>query len=423
MIVRKICQGLAVLTLIFSSLNAWAASYSIVCQVSPGTDINRVASALQGKVLDEVLDFTYLLSVPTMPGTNLPTGVIYCEANAKTSLPGFRGAVFSLRTGAADLWYRSQPALMLIKTDRAVAISKGRGIVIADIDSAVDYSHPALRGVLTSGKDFIAEKKLSSGTGSLNQATASFLDQSTASFLDQATASFLDQATASFLDQATASFLDQSTASFLDTHSPGHGHATMVAGILAAIASESMVMPLRAFDDSGQADASDIAKAIRYAVKNGAKVINMSFGVTSSSKTLQNAIKYAVKNNVVLVASAGNGNTDKVQYPAGYTGVIGVGATDLKDRKAYFSNFGAAVDVAAPGVNIISSYPGGHYAVLSGTSFAGPMVAAEAALLLWEKPQAAVEKPIEMSAKRLNPLYRLGAGRVNLYGALRELMK
>jgi len=413
MIVRKICLGLAIL--ISTGLNAWAASYSIVCEVSPGTDINRVASALHGTVVDEVLDYTYLLSVPNLPGNNLLPGVVYCEKDQKTILPAFAGGVLSVKGSAANLWYSTQPALNLVNLTRALGVSKGRGIVIADIDAAVDYGHPALRGVLTGGRDFVAEKRAYGGAGSLNQSTASFLDQSTASFLDQSTASFLDQ--------VTASFLAQSTASFLDSHNPGHGHATMVAGILAAVAPESMVMPLRAFDDSGQADISDIAKAIRYAVKNGARVINMSFGADEDSKMLRKAIQLAVTNKVTLVASAGNGNTDKYQYPAGYNDVIAVGATDLLDRKAYFSNYGPAVDVAAPGVNIISCYPGGYYAVLSGTSFSAPIVAGEAALLLSQKPFARVEDPIERSAVSLNPQYGLGAGRVNLYKALQELLK
>src|SRR5207237_4620347 len=106
----------------------------------------------------------------------------------------------------------------------------------------------------------------------LDQSTASFLDQSTASFLDQSTASFLDQSTASFLDQSTASFLDQSTASFLESGSAGHGHGTMVAGILAALAPDALIMPLRAFDDSGAGDAFQVAKAIGLAVRNGASV-------------------------------------------------------------------------------------------------------------------------------------------------------
>src|SRR5437867_5694560 len=101
--------------------------------------------------------------------------------------------------------------------------------------------------------------------------------------MDKSTASFMNQTTASILDQSTASFLDQSTASFLESGSGGHGHATMVAGILAALAPDALIMPLRAFDDTGAGDAFQVAKAIRYAVRNGAQVINLSLGLSSNA--------------------------------------------------------------------------------------------------------------------------------------------
>src|SRR5205814_6581347 len=109
-----------------------------------------------------------------------------------------------------------------------------------------------------------------SSAGFLDQSSAGFLDQSSAGFLDQSSAGFLDQSTAGFLDQSSASFIDQSSASFIDATNPAHGHGTMVAGLLAAIAPDAMIMPLRAFDDFGTADEFTIARAIRYAVMNGA---------------------------------------------------------------------------------------------------------------------------------------------------------
>jgi thermitase len=155
----------------------------------------------------------------------------------------------------------------------------------------------------------------------------------------------------------------------------------MTVGILAAVAPGAQIMPIRAFDDQGNGTVWSIKKAIAYAVKNHANVINMSLGLPSYSHILANAVAFALKNDVVVVASAGNNGTAAVQYPAGYSQVIGVAATDLQDVKAPFSNYGLAVYVAAPGVNIISAYPGNHYAVLSGTSFSAPMVAAQAALM------------------------------------------
>jgi subtilisin family serine protease len=242
---------------------------------------------------------------------------------------------------------------------------------VADLNSQVDFSHPALIGHLTSGYDFVANKP--QGRVVLNQSSASYLDQSSASYLDQSSASYLDQ--------SGASYLDQSSASYLDSLNPAYGHGTLSAGIIAAIAPEAMIMPLRVFDENGSADVFMIAKAIRFAVKHGAQVINMSFGTHADSAVLRSAITFALERNVTLTASAGNNNSSVPQYPAGYAGVITTASTDLQDVKAPFSNFGGQVYLAAPGVNIISSFPGNLYGSVSGTSFSAPIAAGTAALL------------------------------------------
>jgi subtilisin family serine protease len=107
----------------------------------------------------------------------------------------------------------------------------------------------------------------------------------------------------------------------------------------------------------------------------------MSFSTTDDSKALKDALDYANKAGVALVASAGNDNNDHAVLPASAGNVIGVAATDLQDVKASFSNFGGYLQVAAPGVNIVAPYPGGYYALVSGTSFSAPIVAGEAALI------------------------------------------
>src|SRR5262249_1714142 len=158
-------------------------------------------------------------------------GIEWMESDQAVGPSTMRGAVVSVTSRVKPDWYRNQPAFQLIRESEALQLSTGSGIVIADINSIVDYSHPALRGHLTSGYDFVIGKP-----------SDLILNQATASFLDQSTASFLDQSTASFLDQSTASFLDQSTASFLDASNPAHGHGTLVAGIIAAIAPDALIM-------------------------------------------------------------------------------------------------------------------------------------------------------------------------------------
>jgi hypothetical protein len=284
----------------------------------------------------------------------------------------------------------------------------------------IDYSHPALIGHLTGGYDFVSAR--SGYQATLDQSSSSFLDQSSSSFPDQSSSSFLDQSSSSFLDQSNASFVDQSSSSFLDGN-PAYGHATLCAGVIAAVAPDSMIMPLRVFDDSGQTDVFSVTKAIYYAVRNGAKVINMSFGMSQSYNSIKTAINFAESHGVVIVASTGNENTSTAQFPASVSGVIGVSSVSSTDAKASFSNYGTTVYVDAPGINIISAYPSGRYAMVSGTSFSAPMVAAEAALIMSVKT-VNVKTTIGSAVVNINtqnPSYvgTLGLGRVNVLNAVK----
>ena len=184
-----------------------------------------------------------------------------------------------------------------------------------------------------------------------------------------------------------------------------------------------MIMPLRVFDDQGSADLFNIAKAIRYAVQQGAQIINMSFGTLQNSQAIKSAINFALSNNIVLVASAGNSNTSAPQYPAAYSGVITAAATDLFDKKASFSNYGKSVYVDAPGVNIFSSYPGDYYSVVSGTSFSAPAIAGTAALIRSLRTSG-VSNNIAAGAINIdsnNPNYgkQLGYGRIDVLRAVK----
>ena len=404
-----------------------AQSFSVIVGTTPNADIHAIAAALGGSVLDSTDDNVYLLSLPAIPSI-YPVGVKYIEPDSLQLASVGHGAIFSVSATTVSNFYREQPAMLRVKLGNAFQYATGRGVVIADINALVDVRHPALIGHLTSGGQFqhgtcTSGSNLNQSTGAfLDQSTGAFLDQSTGAFLDQSTGAFLDQSTGAFLDQSTGAFLDQSTASSINAMSQAHGHGTIVAGILAVMAPDAMIMPLQAFDDHGCGSTYNITKAVKYAVSHGAQVINMSFGIPSESQALKNAINQALKAGIVVVASAGNENTAAPQYPAAYPGVLGVAATTLTDVKASFSDYGHDVFVSAPGTNIISAYPGGYYAVVSGTSFSAPMVAAEAALLRslnnsgWTKSIGAGVDHIDA----LNPGYagELGAGRINLLKAV-----
>jgi thermitase len=173
-----------------------------------------------------------------------------------------------------------------------------------------------------------------------------------------------------------------------------YGHGTHVAGIAAAITNNgigvaglgytSTIMNVKVLGDNGVGYWSWVAQGIVWAADHGAKIINLSLGGPSGSTTVEGAINYAWSKGVVVVAAAGNYGNSAPCYPAYYTNCIAVAATDSRDRLAGWSDYGGWVDVAAPGVNIVSTYltsVNGGYRVMSGTSMASPHVAGLAALV------------------------------------------
>jgi type VII secretion-associated serine protease mycosin len=174
------------------------------------------------------------------------------------------------------------------------------------------------------------------------------------------------------------------------------GHGTHVAGIISALVNNregvagiswyNKIMPVKVLDETGAGTTYSVAQGIIWAADHGAKVINMSLGNYADAQFLHDAIRYAYDKDVVLIAASGNDNTERPGYPAAYPEVFAVAATDSKQQKASFSNYGDYIDVAAPGVNIASTYPDNHYAALSGTSMASPHVTALAALIRSANP-------------------------------------
>src|SRR6185503_3131460 len=194
-----------------------------------------------------------------------------------------------------------------------------------------------------------------------------------------------------------------------------NGHGTHVAGTIAAdrgngigvagIADNAAkVMPIRVLDANGAGAVSNVIQAYSYAFQHGAKVVNLSLGSTDSSRAEHDAI--AAFPTMLFVAAAGNGGADGVgddndatgTYPCAYLlpNVLCVAASDNRDQLAPFSNFGAtSVDLAAPGVSIASTWPGGGYSWSSGTSMATPHVSGAAALLWSAAPNA---QPMDISS-------------------------
>ena len=273
--------------------------------------------------------------------------------------------------GMDKQWYLKDQKLESVWGNEDYGNTAGEGTVVAVIDTGVDYNHEDLQDNIWTNSAEV------SGTTGADDDNNGYVD-----------------------DVHGINLIDPN-----ETPMDDHGHGTHVAGIIAmennnvggvGIAYKSKIMPIKAGGSDGTLYSSDIAKGIEYAYKNGADVINMSFGSSAHSALIENALQDAF-GSCVLVAAAGNEGMPTADcpynlpsanmYPAAYSYVIGVMAYDENNKFASFSNWdylpnaNAEYEVVAPGVNIYSTLPNGRYATWNGTSMAAPMVSAEAAIL------------------------------------------
>lgn len=293
--------------------------------------------------------------------------------------------LFSMAEFKDNVYYSYQDYLSKISYHPYIAnLAKGDGMVVAVIDSGVWLQHPDIIGANWINQDEIPNNGI---------------DDDHNGYTD---------------DYYGWNFIDDNN----DLTTKG-SHGTGVAGIIAAqhntmgivgIAPNAKIMPLIVCDKDGCSD-SDIQEAIYYASKNGANIINLSLGsvngYTGYSSSYNDPIKYAYDRDVVIIASAGNGDTESSQQIGhnldfskvspisndvdGINMVLGVGALALSGERASWSHYGTGVDLLAPGEDIISLtvpvYESDYsYKYMSGTSFSAPMVSAAAALLKSLKP-------------------------------------
>jgi len=308
----------------------------------------------------------------------------------------------------ATVWrgYVAQPATQLIRNDAAHSAFSvgGAGVIVAVIDTGVDPAHPVLRGVLLPGYDFTRNQNVGSES---TDVTAPAPDSSSA------TTVLVNQRTVAVLDQRTVAVLD-------DRRYAAFGHGTMTAGLVHLVAPQAKILPLKAFRADGTAYSSDILRAIYYAVRNGADVMNMSFNYTSYSPELARAIRYANSNGVLSVASAGNDGQRMVTYPGGLAGVVDVASTSNTDIQSAFTNYGAPpVWLAAPGEGVVTTYPWSTYAAGWGTSFSTPLVAGTAALMMGTHGNCPVSLvPAGLTRADWISDLDLGFGRLDTYSAV-----
>lgn len=322
-----------------------------------------------------------------------------------------------------DSLISQQWALEKIKAFDAWDITQGSDtVLLAIIDTGIDYLHPDLKNKIYKnpgeiGIDNNGKNKSSNG-----------IDDDNNGFID-------DYMGWDFVDRAGFPF-DSTGGDYLtwdNNPKDEQGHGTLVSGTAAAeinnisgiagVAPNIKILNLRSFDPGGYGEEDDAAAAILYAVKLGAKVINMSWGDYSFSYVLRDVIRYAYSQNVVLVASSGNNGNNDPHYPSGYSEVISVGNSTEQDFVAGSSNGGSTLDLVAPGSNILSTSMNSEYSSYSGTSAAAPFVSASASLILSKQnfSNEEVKQILKSTSDDIGEQgwdLRSGAGRLNLFKAL-----
>ena len=272
--------------------------------------------------------------------------VIYAEPNYVGELPEARQRS-SWVVGDGVNGYATPWAKAALRLPEAHTITRGANITVAILDTGADLSHPALAGHLVPGYDFVDLDDDASETGVYGINIA-------------------------------------------------YGHGTHVAGLVALAAPDAKIMPLRTLGPDGIGTIWMQAQALRYAINHGADVINLSYSFGNRSQVLDEILAQAtctaavdddcrakIRPGALVTAASGNSGGSNREYPAAdlLPGVLAVAASTEANTLAVFSTYGSWVQVAAPGDRIVSSVPGGGYAIWSGTSMAAPLAAGSAALV------------------------------------------
>lgn len=376
----------------------------------------RRAGRLRGSFMPPDLSRTYVLELD--PGQDLDTvlrrlqadpRVEFAEPNRKFSANSVPNDPFFSSSGTWGQPYDDLWGVKKVNAPAAWDSGTGQGIVVAVVDSGIDYNHPDIgANVWTNAAEIPGNGVDDDGDG--------------------------------YIDDVHGWNFAHDGNDPLDDH----GHGTHVAGTIAAVGNNrigvigvapgAQVMAVKILDTTGSCDESVCAQGIVYAADRGADVINLSWGGDGQSHAIADAVDYAYSLGAVLVAAAGNNGADATGFsPGALWNVITVAATDHSDARASFSNWGSRIDVAAPGVDILSLQAAGTtlgqtvgegYTRLDGTSMAAPHVTGLAALLLAAHPDYSnedVRQALRVSADHPGAAgidQYFGYGRVNATAAL-----
>ncbi len=361
---------------------------------------------------------TGIRAAAATPGTQISPGILVVRGDKATLRrlrrrpdvrwvePNRHFAPSSL-TAPTDSFFRQQWALRDARVPRAWRTSVGGKVTVAILDTGIDASHPDLAGNLWTNSGEVA------GNG-------------------------VDDDGNGFVDDVHGADMVNGDGDPAD----GLGHGTAVAGIIggrgnnragvSGVAWRVQLMPVKVLPDQGYGTTATLVAGLRYALSNGARVINMSLNGADRSLALEEAIAAAEAQGVLVVTSAGNDGADRdsvPSYPASIASpaVVSVASSNRSGRLGFGSAYGASsVDIAAPGDNILTTDPGGRFGTHSGTSFAAAYVSGAAALLAAAQPAASgaqLRRALLASARRGGHFdQRVARGQLNVAGAMKRLV-
>jgi subtilisin family serine protease len=304
-----------------------------------------------------------------------------------------------------DDFYLAQqlPYMQLMGLPQAWTLTNGDSQPVAVIDTGIDITHPDLTSKIWSNPNEVP------GNG-------------------------LDDDGNGYVDDTIGWNFVSNTNNVKDNNSHGsHVSGSIAASTnnatgIAGLAWSNPIMPIKALGSNATGTWSNIAAAIIYAADEGAHVINLSLGDSAPPpQTIRLAVSYAQSKGCVLVAAAGNSSVGQVEYPAALPGVLAVTSTELDDTRSDFSNYGADLDIAAPGRDIFSASDAGEYYVSTGTSMATAHVSGLAALVWSLRPAYSAEMVARVITETAHDVAAVGWdqytgwGRVDAYAALQRV--
>ncbi|MGV3616205.1 MAG: S8 family peptidase [Fimbriimonas sp.] len=328
-----------------------AADPYIICELATGVSPTAVASQYNVALRDATSDGSFAMyEVATPNQANVVanamssnSGILGVEIQSAAPAPPpattnpNKGSTIPVVGDRATLQYENRQLLSLINWKPNLANSSGREVRVAVLDTGLGAANSGLWSKVVASRNFVESGMLA-------------------------------------IDRPMAT--DSNNNGVLDEAS---GHGTMVAGIIDFVAPKTKLIVARVANSDGAAHAWNIVQGIRFAVEQGAEVINLSFGSEERNNTIGRAVAYAERKGVVVVAGIGNSSVSDAFYPAKFPSVIGVSAVGSNGVKAGFSNWSSKTQAAAPGFSIVSQYWDGELTQWSGTSFSAAFVSATVA--------------------------------------------